>query len=178
MLLKTSFLVLMIATLGSIASVAAEGERRRIGRLRTFRHAGDAWHGCHQSSLAVQIGLEVLNGGNAVDAAIAVNAALGADGAHELRYRRRSIRSRVGRQDAEALRPQRQRPISLPGHPQFFADKGLKEIPTPGPLKAGRCPAASMAGMSCGHRSRHRGLPATPRTDHPLRRGGLPGRPR
>ncbi len=60
--------------------------------------------------LAVEIGLAVLkDGGSAVDAAIAVNAALALDGAGLLRPRRRHLRHGLGSRDRDPARAQRLR---------------------------------------------------------------------
>ena len=51
-----------------------------------------------------------------------------------MRHRRRPVRHRLGREDAEALRPQRQRPRPYAATSAFFATRGSTEIPTTGPL--------------------------------------------
>ena len=92
-----------------------------------------ATHGMVATShpLAAQVGLDVLKAAATPSTRPSPsNAALGADGADVVRHRRRPVRHRLGRQDAEALRPQRQRPLAATRRrAQFFAEKGLKEIP-------------------------------------------------
>ncbi len=54
--------------------------------------------------LATQIAVDILRkGGSAIDAAIAANAALGLMEPISGRHRRRSVRDRVGSEDAQAL---------------------------------------------------------------------------
>ena len=80
MLLKSMFLLLITVVLWSRCSAVTAGERLAPMAGRAGRSVTMATHGMVATShpLAVQIGLNVLkNGGNAVDAAIAVNAALG-----------------------------------------------------------------------------------------------------
>ena len=97
-----------------------------------------------------------------------------AHGADVVRHRRRSVRHRLGCQDAEALRPERQRPGAVEATLRVFADKGLKRFPTRGPL-TGRCPVASMAGTSCGRSFGTMSLQGDSGTEHRVRRGRLPG---
>jgi gamma-glutamyltranspeptidase / glutathione hydrolase len=137
MLLKTTFLVLMIAALGSLASAARAGDRLTPAAGRAGRSVTLATHGMVATShpLAVQIGLDVLkNGGNAVDAAIATNAALGlmepmscgiGGDLYALVWDAKSGKlyglNASGRSPYQATR-------------DFFANKGLHDIPTSGPL--------------------------------------------
>jgi gamma-glutamyltranspeptidase/glutathione hydrolase len=129
MLLKTTLLVLMTVFFCSVSSAEAAG---RAGRSVTM-----ATHGMVASShpLASQIGLEVLkNGGNAVDAAIAVNAALGL---------MEPMSCGIGG-DLYALvwdaKTQKLYGLNASGRSPYkatrdlFASKGLDEIPTSGPL--------------------------------------------
>ena len=86
--------------------------------------------------LAAQAGLDILKrGGNAVDAAIAANADARRRRADELRHRRRPVRHLLGRQDQEALRPQRQRPQPLRLNARrCSSSRGSTRFPTQGPL--------------------------------------------
>ncbi len=79
-LLNHSMLVMMGFMICIVFSVDAEGHDRLTGRINNSRSEVIAEEGmvCASQPLAVQIGVDILKaGGNAVDAAIAVNAALG-----------------------------------------------------------------------------------------------------
>jgi gamma-glutamyltranspeptidase/glutathione hydrolase len=80
MLLKTLVLLVMSSGLWCVCSMAKAGERLTPSPGRSGRAVVMARQGMVATShpLAAQIGLDVLkNGGNAIDAAIATNAALG-----------------------------------------------------------------------------------------------------
>ncbi len=136
MFLKTSLILLVTVFLWSISSAAA-GERLTPAAGRAGRSVTMATHGMVATShpLAAQIGLDVLkNGGNAVDAAIAVDAALGlmepmscgiGGDLYALVWDAKTHKlyglNASGRSPYKATR-------------DFFASKGLDEIPTSGPL--------------------------------------------
>ena len=94
---------------------------------RPLGHDRQARHGRHQPSAGGAGGSRrPQGGGNAVDAAIADQRGDRRRRADELRHRRRPVRHRLGRQDAEALRPQRQRPQPVQARrAQVFAEQGL-----------------------------------------------------
>ncbi len=137
MLLKTTCLILMTAAMWSMVSASKAGERLTLAAGRAGRSVTLATHGMVATShpLAAQIGLDVLkNGGNAVDAALAVNAALGlmepmscgiGGDLYALVWDAKSRKlyglNASGRSPYKATR-------------EFFAAKGLDEIPTSGPL--------------------------------------------
>jgi gamma-glutamyltranspeptidase/glutathione hydrolase len=136
MFLKTIFIVLMTLVLWSMNSAAA-GDRLTPAAGRAGRSVTMATHGMVATShpLAVQIGLDVLKkGGNAVDAAIAVNAALGlmepmscgiGGDLYALIWDTKTQKlyglNASGRSPYKATR-------------DFFASQGREEIPTSGPL--------------------------------------------
>ncbi|HTU17412.1 MAG TPA: gamma-glutamyltransferase [Gemmataceae bacterium] len=137
MLLKTTFLLLMTMVLWSLCSAVRAGDRLTPAAGRAGRSVTLATHGMVATShpLAVQIGLDVLkNGGNAVDAAIAVNAALGL---------MEPMSCGIGG-DLYALvwdaKTQKLYGLNASGRSPYqatrdvFAAKGLDEIPTSGPL--------------------------------------------
>ena len=137
MLLKTMFLVLMTVSLWSACAMASAGERLTPAPGKAGRSVTMASHGMVATSqpLAAQIGLDVLkNGGNAIDAAIATNAALGlmepmscgiGGDLYAIVWDAKSHKlyglNASGRSPYKATRA-------------FFASKGLDEIPTVGPL--------------------------------------------
>jgi gamma-glutamyltranspeptidase/glutathione hydrolase len=137
MLLKTTIFLLMTVLLWSRCSATKAGERLTPAAGRAGRSVTLATHGMVAASqpLAAQIGLEVLkNGGNAVDAAIAVNAALGLMEpmscgiggdlyalVWDAKTRKLYGLNASGRSPYRATR-------------DFFAAKGLDDIPTSGPL--------------------------------------------
>ncbi|HEY7153941.1 MAG TPA: gamma-glutamyltransferase, partial [Gemmataceae bacterium] len=137
MLPKTIFLVLLSAALWSLCSMATAGERLTLAADRAGRSVVLAPHGMVATShpLAVQIGLDVLkNGGNAIDAAIATNAALGLMEpmscgiggdlyalVWDAKTRKLYGLNASGRSPYKATR-------------DFFTAKGLDTIPTSGPL--------------------------------------------
>ena len=94
-------------------------------------------------------------GGTAVDAAIAANAALGLMEPIELRDRRRPVRDRLGREDKQALRPERAAAAS----PRGLTLDGVREArasttdPAARAARRSRVPGASTAGSSCTHAS-------------------------
>jgi gamma-glutamyltranspeptidase/glutathione hydrolase len=137
MLLKTTLVVLIPLLLCAMASPAAAGERLTPAAGRAGRSVTLATHGMVATShpLAAQIGLDVLkSGGNAVDAAIAVDAALGlmepmscgiGGDLYALVWDAKTQKlyglNASGRSPYKATR-------------DFFAKKGLDQIPTAGPL--------------------------------------------
>lgn len=137
MLLKSMLLVLLAISLFSMSSVVLGGERLTPAAGRAGRSVTMATQGMVAAShpLAAQIGLDVLkNGGNAVDAAIAVNAALGlmepmscgiGGDLYALVWDAKTHKlyglNASGRSPYKATRA-------------LFAAKGLQEIPTAGPL--------------------------------------------
>jgi gamma-glutamyltranspeptidase / glutathione hydrolase len=135
MFLKTSFLVLMTLFLWSVRSAA--GERLTPAAGRAGRSVTMASHGMVAAShpLAAQIGLDVLkNGGNAIDAAIAANAALGlmepmSCGIGGDLY---AIVWDAKTQKLYGLNASGRSPYKATR--EFFAGKGLDQIPTSGPL--------------------------------------------
>jgi gamma-glutamyltranspeptidase/glutathione hydrolase len=132
-------LILLVLSLPLALAVLCGDAAERHPRLpfRTGRSVVMATHGIVATShpLAAQVGLDVLKrGGNAVDAAIAVNAALGlvepmscgiGGDLHAFVWDAKSGKLHAlnasGRSPYRATR-------------QFFAEQGLKEIPTFGPL--------------------------------------------
>ncbi len=137
MLLKSTLLVLLTIALYSMSSVVLGGERSTPAAGRAGRSVTMATHGMVAASqpLAAQIGLDVLkSGGNAVDAAIAVNAALGlmepmscgiGGDLYAIVWDAKTHKlyglNASGRSPFKATR-------------DLFAAKGLEEIPTSGPL--------------------------------------------
>jgi gamma-glutamyltranspeptidase/glutathione hydrolase len=137
MLLKMTVLVLASASCWCICSVVKAGERLTPMAGRAGRSVVMAPQGMVATSqpLAVQVGLSVLqNGGNAVDAAIATNAALGlmepmscgiGGDLYALVWDAKTQKlyglNASGRSPYQATR-------------EFFASRGLDEIPTRGPL--------------------------------------------
>jgi gamma-glutamyltranspeptidase/glutathione hydrolase len=137
MLFQSSLVTLLTLSLWSMCSAARAGERLTLAAGRAGRSVTLATHGMVAASqpLAAQIGLDVLkNGGNAIDAAIAVNAALGLMEpmscgiggdlyalVWDAKTRKRYGLNASGRSPYKATRA-------------LFADKGLDEIPTSGPL--------------------------------------------
>jgi gamma-glutamyltranspeptidase/glutathione hydrolase len=135
-MLKTSLLLVLLLLLLSWLSVLAV-DRPTPAPYRAGRSVVMAPHGMVAASqpLAAQVGLDVLKrGGNAVDAAIAVNAALGlmepmmcGPGGDlyalvwDARTRKLYGLNASGRSPYKATR-------------KLFADRGLKEIPVGGPL--------------------------------------------
>jgi gamma-glutamyltranspeptidase/glutathione hydrolase len=133
------YLVLLVTLIPILFAMLPGEAADRHPRLpyRTGRSVTMATHGMVATShpLAAQIGLDVLKqGGNAVDAAIAVNAALGlvepmscgiGGDLHALIWDAKSAKlyglNASGRAPYQATR-------------QYFASKGLKEIPLFGPL--------------------------------------------
>ncbi len=144
----------------------------RAGRSVTL-----ATHGMVATShpLAAQIGLDVLKaGGNAVDAAIAVNAALGlmepmscGIGGDLYAIVWDSKTGRLHGLNASGRAP-------LKASRAWFAEKGYREIPTIGPL------SWSVPGCVDGWSELHKRFGKAPfasllEPSHPLRRGRLPG---
>jgi gamma-glutamyltranspeptidase/glutathione hydrolase len=137
MLLKMTLLVVLSAALWSMGLAARAGERLTPAAGRAGRSVTLAPNGMVATShpLAVQIGLDVLkNGGNAIDAAIATNAALGlmepmscgiGGDLYAIVWDAKTKKlyglNASGRSPYKATR-------------DFFASKGLKEIPEVGPL--------------------------------------------
>ena len=167
---------LLIAVLLSLPN-AVEADRLTPKAGRAGRSVVMAPHGMVATShpLAAQIGLDVLKqGGNAVDAAIAANAALGlmepmscgiGGDLYALVWDAKTKKlyglNASGRSPYKATR-------------EFFAEQGLDEIPDTGPL------SWSVPGCVDGWdelRKRFGTMPLgrTARAEHPLCRGGLPG---
>jgi gamma-glutamyltranspeptidase/glutathione hydrolase len=135
-MLKTSLLLVLLLLLLSWLSVLA-ADRPTPAPYRAGRSVVMAPHGMVAASqpLAAQIGLDVLKkGGNAVDAAVAVNAALGlvepmmcgpGGDLYALVWDAKTKKlyglNASGRSPYKATR-------------KLFADRGLKEIPVDGPL--------------------------------------------
>jgi len=137
MLLKTTILLLLTVLWWSWCSAVQAGERLTPAAGRAGRSVTLATHGMVATShpLAVQIGLDVLkSGGNAVDAAIAVNAALGL---------MEPMSCGIGG-DLYALvwdaKTRKLYGLNASGRSPYqathalFASKGLDDIPTSGPL--------------------------------------------
>ena len=171
----------MIATLGSMLRSRAAGDRLTLAAGRAGRSVTLATHGMVATShpLAAQIGLDVLkNGGNAVDAAIATNAALGLmepmscgiggdlfaivwDAKTQKLYGLNAS----GRSPYKATR-------------EFFAAQGTRGDPRrSGPL-SWSVPGCVDGWDELRKQFGTRTLAQTAGADHPLRRGGLSRQPR
>jgi gamma-glutamyltranspeptidase/glutathione hydrolase len=137
MLAKTLFLLLACTLVLAVFASAAPGERHVLTAGREGRSVVMAPHGMVATShpLAAQIGLDVLkNGGNAVDAAIATNAALGL---------MEPMSCGIGG-DLFAIvwdsKTQKLYGLNASGRSPYkatreeFAARGLDEVPTTGPL--------------------------------------------
>jgi gamma-glutamyltranspeptidase/glutathione hydrolase len=137
-MLKTILILAIVAVPLILLACSSDGaERHPRAAFRTGRSVVFATHGMVATThpLAAQIGLDLLKqGGNAVDAAIATNAALGllepmscgiGGDLHALVWDAKSNKlyalNASGRAPYQATR-------------QYFADHGLKQIPTFGPL--------------------------------------------
>ena len=137
MLLKTTFLVLLTMSLWSVCAAVKAGERLTPSARQAGRSVTMAQHGMVATSqpLAVQVGLDVLkNGGNAIDAAIAANAALGlmepmSCGIGGDLY---AIVWDAKTQKLYGLNASGRSPYKATR--ELFASKGLDEIPSSGPL--------------------------------------------
>jgi gamma-glutamyltranspeptidase/glutathione hydrolase len=137
MLAKLYFLVLAAALLAGLCSAAAAGGRHTPVAGGSGRSVVVAPHGMVATShpLAAQVGLDVLkSGGNAVDAAIAANAALGlmepmscGIGGDLFAIIWDAKTGKLYGLNASGRSPYR-------ATPELFAGRGLKEIPTHGPL--------------------------------------------
>ncbi len=176
MLLKTTFLVLMTLGLWAVCSAVRAGDRLTLAPGRAGRSVVMAPHGMVATShpLAAQIGLDVLkNGGNAIDAAIATNAALGlmepmscgiGGDLYAIVWDAKTQKlyglNASGRSPYQATR-------------ELFAAKGLEEIPTTGPL-SWSVPGCVDGWEELRKRFGTRTLARTPGAEHPLRRGRLP----
>src|SRR5438552_2821746 len=135
--MKVSLCLVLIVLALILLAVPAEAERHTPTPFKTGRSVVMAPNGMVATShpLAAQIGLDVLKkGGNAVDAAIAVNAALGlmepmscgiGGDLYALVWDSNTKKlhglNASGRSSYKATR-------------DFFKQKGLKEIPVTGPL--------------------------------------------
>jgi gamma-glutamyltranspeptidase/glutathione hydrolase len=136
-MLKTCLLLALIVGLVCLSCSIFAADRQPSAPYKTGRSVVMAQNGIVATSqpLAAQIGLDILKkGGNAVDAAIATNAALGlvepmscgvGGDLYAIVWDAKTQKlyglNASGRAPGKATR-------------QFFADKGLKEIPTTGPL--------------------------------------------
>jgi gamma-glutamyltranspeptidase/glutathione hydrolase len=132
-----ALLLLLVVTVLLLAVATTEAERPMPAPGTAGRSVVLATHGMVAAShpLAAQVGLDILKqGGNAVDAAIAVNAALGL---------MEPMSCGIGgdlfaiiwdtkTQKLYGLNASGRAPVKATR--EFFADKGLKEIPETGPL--------------------------------------------
>src|SRR5438094_5900799 len=130
-------LCLVVVLLLCLLAVPADAERHTPAPFKTGRSVVMAPNGMVATShpLAAQVGLDVLrNGGNAVDAAIATSAAMGL---------MEPTSCGIGG-DLYAIvwdaKTQKLHGLNASGRApgratlQYFRDKGLKDIPTSGPL--------------------------------------------
>lgn len=136
-MLKTCLLIVFAVALFLTVVNMLDAERHALSPYRTGRSVVSAPHGMVATShpLAAQVGLDILKkGGNAVDAAIATNAALGlmepmscgiGGDLYAIVWDSKTKKlyglNASGRAPYKATRA-------------YFADKGLVEIPTTGPL--------------------------------------------
>jgi gamma-glutamyltranspeptidase/glutathione hydrolase len=137
MLAKTLFLVVAVVILFGVAAVGVRGERLTPAAGRAGRSVVMAPHGMVATShpLATQVGLDVLKaGGNAVDAAIAVNAMLGlvepmscGIGGDLFAIVYEAKTGKIHGLNASGRSPYR-------ATRELFAERGLEAIPEQGPL--------------------------------------------
>ena len=169
-------LLLLPLVLAWCSAIVSGGERHPLGPYRSGRSVTLATHGMVATShpLAAQIGLDILKaGGNAVDAAIAVNAALGlmepmscgiGGDLYALVWDAKTEKlhglNASGRSPHKATR-------------DFFARRKLADIPDTGPLELVSARLRRWLGRPAPPlRQGSVGQPA--RAQHPLRRGRLP----
>ena len=173
--LASGCVALAVALSGAMSEQQTTGQPAvQVGRSKIATKYGIV---AASQPLAARAGVQILErGGNAVDAAIAANAVMGAGRAAEQRHRRRPVRDLLRGEDRQAVRPERGRLGAERADARVPAVQGIHAdaeyaASTPSPFRArsraGRCSAAGSGRCRCPTCWRRRS--STPRTDSPSR---------